>query len=124
MIIYDFRSVLVFKPWNLCLHSLHKGLLNTANFARKQLRQGTPIGTFIQERQNLDLVNQLRDRHIVQIVKSYRKGDEFNIVFPRAKANLKECLDRPPLMLGKLTTGPLREAGMWKQMRGLAKALE
>jgi serine/threonine protein kinase len=100
--------------------------LNTANFARKQLRQGTPIETFIQERQNLDLVNQLKDRHIVQIVKSYRKGDEFNIVFPRAKANLKECLERPPLMLTRLTaaTGPLREAGMWKQMRGLARALE
>lgn len=98
--------------------------MNTANFARKQLRPGTPIETFIQERQNLDLVNQLRDRHIVRIVKSYKKGDEFNIVFPRAKANLKECLEKPPHMLGKLTTGPLREAGMWKQMRGLARALE
>lgn len=93
-------------------------------YARKQLSKETEIESFYQEKNNLERVLQLQDPHIVQITMSYRKGSNFNIVFPRAKANLRQCLTMPEHSFHLLTTGPLRQAGIWGQMRGLARALD
>lgn len=83
----------------------------------------TPV-QFALERENLDRVDLLRDPHIVQIVKSYRKGKSFNIVFPCAKANLHEALRTDKYGLKDLCRGPLVRFPIWNQLRGLANALD
>jgi serine/threonine protein kinase len=93
-------------------------------YACKQSSKETEIESFYQEENNLERVRQLQDLHIVQITKSYRKGSDFNIVFSRAKANLRQCLTMPEYSFHDLTTGPIRQAGVWVQMRGLARALD
>jgi serine/threonine protein kinase len=58
-----------------------------------------------------------------RFIKTYRLGERYNIIFPRAKANLFDCLHHPTLDLSALCEGPLQNRAIWHQMLGLAKAL-
>lgn len=62
--------------------------------------------------------------HVARVIKTYRIGDQYNIIFPRAKANLRNCLQDPVLELSALCQGPLQNRTIWRQMLGLAMALD
>jgi serine/threonine protein kinase len=61
--------------------------------------------------------------HDIRFIKTYQLGDRYNIIFPCAKANLFKCLHHPILDLSALCEGPLQNHAIWRQMLGLAKAL-
>ena len=96
--------------------------------ARKQMFDRGEVITalgFHLEKRNLESVRQLNHPHIIQIVKSYRKGKELNIVFPRAKTNLHDCLRNESSNFGQiLTLRPVQASPIWNQMLGIATALK
>lgn len=92
-------------------------------FARKELRRNTTEGEFRYEEHNLNLVKKLQDDHLIKLVKSYRHGDNYNFIFPRARTNLNSILrdEDPESRLN--FEGPLYLHPLWNQMLGVAKGL-
>ena len=99
--------------------------MSVRKFARKELHsdRDTPSIQFHLERSNLELLNAIKDDHIVPIVKSYSKGNKFNIVFPCAETNLHDYLRDPKYGADEINRGTLEHRPMWKQFHGLTGAL-
>jgi len=57
------------------------------------------------------------------MIKAYRHGDTFNLVFPLAKTNLDHLLREPDLDNSHTIQGPVESRSVWKQVLGVAKAL-
>ena len=101
----------------------HQQLYGVKTFARKELRRNTPQQRFFDEKDNLLLVKKLQDKHLIQIVKSYRHGDMYNFIFPYAKTNLDLFLRDPSLQPFSDFHGAVREHPIWVQMLGIARGL-
>lgn len=91
-------------------------------FARKELKD-TPPKWFRVEKDNLDKVKLLNDNHIVKIVKAYRHGRTFNIIFPLAKTNLYQYLRDPQFEADGIHAGLPELNPLWNQISGVTKAL-
>jgi len=76
------------------------------------------------EKEYLQYAQRFRDDHIVKLIKAYRLGDSINLIFPLAKGNLNHLLRDPNTGYGNERAGPLESCSAWKQLLGLAKALE
>ena len=85
--------------------------------------EGTPPLLFYLEKTNLERVNRLRHKHIVKMIKAYKHGGIFNIIFPCAKTNLDHYLRNPMFNSSELCAGPLEASTLWNQMLGIATAL-
>ena len=75
------------------------------------------------ETNNLEHVDRFRDPHIVQMIKSYRHGRTFNIVFPCAKTNLGRYLRETEFGAERLVNG-IERSPLWQQLLGITKALK
>ncbi|OCL12991.1 kinase-like protein [Glonium stellatum] len=95
---------------------------NVKKYARKEL-EGAPPLLFWLEKTNLERVNRLNHKHIVKMIKAYKHGGIFNIIFPCAKTNLDHYLRNPIFNSRELCAGPIESSLLWKQMLGIAKAL-
>ena len=91
-------------------------------FARKKIE--TPEFMAYMEKEYLQYAQRFQDDHIVRLIKAYRLGDTINLIFPLAKANLNHLLRDPNTGYGNERAGPLESCNAWKQLLGLAKALE
>lgn len=91
-------------------------------FARKELKD-TPPKWFRAEKDNLDKVSLLNDKHIVKIIKAYRHGGTFNIIFPLAKTNLYQYLRDPQFETDDMHAGLPELNPLWNQVSGITKAL-
>jgi len=56
-------------------------------------------------------------------LKTYKHGDKFNIIFPRAKADLKHYLRDKNPDCEDLRAGPLEQCAIWRQALGITRAL-
>lgn len=103
-----------------------QGFENISKFARKEIQLDQTLGFLPphKETQYLERVKQLRDDHIVELVTSYCHNKKFNIVFPCSMANLDQCLRQPEYRLRQTCFRPLSNMPLWKQMYGLANALD
>lgn len=91
-------------------------------FARKQLRSPTDQITFETERDNLQLIQTLKNKHVIQIFKSYRHGDELNFLFPLAEGSLSTYLGEVAPD-EDIVEPPYWTHWLWDQMAGVADAL-
>lgn len=91
-------------------------------FARKELNKDSELA-FHLENKNLNVANLLQDDHIVRMIKAYKHGDTFNLIFPYAKANLDDLLRDRQSDLVEAVPGPVESRHVWKQLLGIAKAL-
>ena len=92
-------------------------------FARKELRC-IPDQFFNRERTNLERVNKLQDPHIVRVLKAYKHGKSYNLIFPLAKTNLDQYLrdinhHAPDTFQSSPECSPL-----WTQLLGVFTALD
>lgn len=95
---------------------------NVKKYARKEL-EGTPPLLFYLEKTNLERVSRLGHKHIVKMIKAYKHGGIFNIIFPCAKTNLDHYLRDPVFNSSELRAGPLEASPLWNQMLGITTAL-
>ncbi|KAE9379781.1 kinase-like protein [Stipitochalara longipes BDJ] len=91
-------------------------------FARKELDSSSELA-FTLENKNLDQATTLQDRHIVKMIKAYKHGDTFNLIFPLAKTNLDHLLRNPALDTSNSIHGPVESRTAWNQLLGITKAL-
>ena len=91
-------------------------------FARKELHKTGPM-RFHLETNNLEHVDRFQDPHIVQMIKSYRHGRTFNIVFPCARTNLGRYLRETEYGTERLVNG-IERSPLWQQLLGITKALK
>ena len=75
------------------------------------------------ETSNLEHVHQFQDPHIVQMIKSYRHGRTFNILFPCAKTNLGRYL-REVEFEAERSEDQIELSPLWQQMLGVTNALK
>ncbi|KAF3385731.1 Mitogen-activated protein kinase 12 [Talaromyces pinophilus] len=111
-----YGTVYAFKIW-----PAYNALPNSEGikwFARKQL--DVPTRLFSLEKENLEMANRLRDPHIVKIIKTYKHGNKYNIIFPLSRTNLRHYL-REDRFVNPVT--PLEANPLWQQVLGVAKAL-
>ncbi|CRG91395.1 putative serine/threonine-protein kinase fnkE [Talaromyces islandicus] len=87
-------------------------------FVRKEL--DVPTRLFNAERENLEMANRLQDPHIVKIIKTYKHGNKYNIIFPRSRTNLRHYLREDRF---ENPTSPVEANPLWQQVLGVAKAL-
>lgn len=67
------------------------------------------------------MANRLRDPHIVKIIKTYKHGNKYNIIFPRSRTNLRHYL-REDQFVNPIS--PLEANPLWQQVLGVANALD
>ncbi|KAH8655060.1 kinase-like domain-containing protein [Tricladium varicosporioides] len=91
-------------------------------FARKELDSASELA-FHLENKNLEQVTTLQDPHIVKMIKAYKHGDTFNLIFPLAKTNLDNLLRDPEPDPSNSTQGPVESRSAWDQVLGVATAL-
>ncbi|KAL9122157.1 MAG: hypothetical protein Q9187_001286 [Circinaria calcarea] len=91
-------------------------------FARKELRDTVPL-RFLLEKTNLEYVSQFQNEHIVQMIKPYRHGRIFNIIFPCAKTNLGRYLREEQYGADELRHSSVEMSPLWHQTLGITKAL-
>lgn len=75
-------------------------------YARKELDKDSEFA-FHMENRNLNLAKTLQDAHIVKMIKPYKHGDTFNLIFAYAKTNLDDMLRRPGSDLLEAVPGPI-----------------
>lgn len=92
-------------------------------YARKELKKDSELA-FHMENRNLNLAKILKDDHIVKMIKPYKHGDTFNLIFAYAKANLNDMLRKPGSDLLDTVPGPVESRREWKQLLGVARALD
>lgn len=73
---------------------------------------------------NLTTVNKLHDDHIVKIIKAYKNGTTFNIIFPCAKTNLGRFLRDQQYNAEEMNRTLPQLNPLWTQMLGVARALD
>jgi serine/threonine protein kinase len=73
------------------------------------------------EKENLEMANRLRDPHIVKIIKTYKHGSKYNIIFPLSRTNLRHYL-REEQFVNPIS--PLEANPIWRQVLGIANALD
>lgn len=66
------------------------------------------------------MANRLRDPHIVKIIKTYKHGNKYNIIFPLSRTNLRRYLREDQFINPKT---PLEMNPLWQQVLGVARAL-
>ncbi|OJD40791.1 protein kinase domain-containing protein [Diplodia corticola] len=77
-----------------------------------------------QEKQVLQRIGYAQDPHIVRMIKTYKHGDSFNIVFPWAKTNLDDYIRKSePHQAHKCRIESVAECSFWIQLRGITQAL-
>ncbi|KAK5407161.1 hypothetical protein LTR06_007902 [Exophiala xenobiotica] len=96
---------------------------DVTKFARKELDKDSELA-FHLENKNLNVAETLQDDHIVRMIKAYKHGDTFNLIFPYAKANLDNLLRDAQSDLVEAVPGPVESRHVWKQLLGIAKALD
>jgi serine/threonine protein kinase len=57
------------------------------------------------------------------MIKAYKHGNTFNLIFPLAKTNLDHLLRDPALDFSDSVQGPVESRSAWKQLLGIATAL-
>ncbi|QKX54772.1 uncharacterized protein TRUGW13939_01861 [Talaromyces rugulosus] len=110
-------TVYAFKIW-----PAYNALPNSEGiewFVRKEL--DVPTRLFDMERRNLEMANRLQDPHIVRIIKTYKHGSKYNIIFPRSRTNLRGYL-REDKFVNPIS--PLEANPIWQQVLGVARALD
>jgi serine/threonine protein kinase len=89
-------------------------------YARKEL-SSERYEDFWRETENLLRVRDtLNGEHIVSILKAYRRGDKFSILFPYANMNLKQFLEERDT---EHRGAPLELDELWLQVLGISEAL-
>jgi serine/threonine protein kinase len=78
---------------------------------------------FTLENKNLEQATTLQDLHIVKMIKAYKHGDTFNLIFPLAKTNLDHLLRDPTFDTSNSIHGPIESRPAWNQLLGITKAL-
>lgn len=96
--------------------------LDICRFARKELKDTLPKW-FQVKKDNLDKVKLLNDNHIVNIIKAYRHGQTFNIIFPLAKTNLYQYFRDPEFETDDINSSLPVLNPLWKQFSGVTNAL-
>jgi serine/threonine protein kinase len=91
-------------------------------YVRKELK-GTPPLRFLLEKDSLEKVKPLKTPHIVKMVKAYRHGETFNIIFPCAMTNLNHYLREDEYHSTNFIQGPIESSPLWQQALGITKAL-
>jgi len=92
-------------------------------YARKEIAAGNTVWHILDETNNLQKVKKLCHPHLIELVKSYQIGDNnFNLIFPYAKANLHRYLRVPSL--GASRTSNRTHNRLWPQMLGVAEGLK
>ncbi|KAL9082441.1 MAG: hypothetical protein Q9165_008893 [Trypethelium subeluteriae] len=76
------------------------------------------------ENEALHRVTTLSHPHIIKLVKTYKPGEDYNLVFPRAKTNLNKYLRNPDLQPDHYRQGPLEQSPLWNQLCGITEALD
>jgi serine/threonine protein kinase len=57
------------------------------------------------------------------MIKAYKHGDTFNLIFPLAKTNLDHLLREPAFDTSNSIQGPVESRPAWNQLLGITKAL-
>jgi serine/threonine protein kinase len=57
------------------------------------------------------------------MIKAYKHGDTFNLIFPLAKTNLDHLLREPAFDTSNSIQGPMESRPVWIQLLGITKAL-
>lgn len=68
------------------------------------------------------MLNELEDPYIVKLIKPYKHGDDFNLIFPLADMNAQDYF-QVHTSPSTSSTASLRDHPAWSQMRGLADSL-
>ena len=97
--------------------------VDITKYARKELLRNSEFA-FHLETTNLNVAETHNDPHIVRMLKAYKHGDTFNIIFPLAKTNLDRILRDRELGFDESTQGPIEACSAWGQVLGVAEALE
>jgi serine/threonine protein kinase len=79
---------------------------------------------FHAERKNLERIKKLEDPHLVRIIKSYKHGDVFNLVFPCARTNLGIYLRDKRFGATLEADARVEMSPLWRQLLGIAIALD
>lgn len=89
-------------------------------FARKEFSRRDMV-TFWAEAENLRRVRDvLEGKHIVNMLKPYRRGDTYSILFPYAEMSLEQFLDEKA---DAHRGAPLERDEVWSQVLGISEAL-
>ncbi|KIW11261.1 hypothetical protein PV08_10561 [Exophiala spinifera] len=113
-------KVYAFKIYDEYRKFPHAG--EVAMYARKELDKDSELA-FHMENRNLNLATMLKDDHIVKMIKPYKHGDTFNLIFAYAKANLDDILRKSGPDLAEAGPSPVESRREWKQLLGVARAL-
>lgn len=107
-------------PWNRIPAYSGERRYECVTYARKEL-SSERYQDFWRETANLLRVrDKLYGEHIVSILKAYKRGDKFSILFPYANMNLKQFLEER----GTVHRGaPLEHDLIWLQVLGISEAL-
>jgi serine/threonine protein kinase len=89
-------------------------------FVRKELHDSNKTSFWL-EQDNLARIQKITEGagHLVHMLKSYRHGSVYNIIFPCAKMNLNDFLRDQ----GNYYSEPPRVSKSWNQMLGICRAL-
>ncbi|KAI9666437.1 MAG: hypothetical protein M1821_004373 [Bathelium mastoideum] len=94
-------------------------------FVRKEILVSANVPPLLValEKQALERVGSLSHPHIVRMIKSYKLGDKYNIVFPRASTNLDKYLRDRAFGAEQQREGPFEHSPVWNQLCGITEAL-
>ncbi|KAF2087290.1 kinase-like protein [Saccharata proteae CBS 121410] len=102
-----------------------KGHTDDREYARKEINLNSKldlIDAAQREKEALKTVGYLEHhKHIVRMIKTYKHGNKFNIIFPCAMTNLDRYLRDPKYNAPK--SGGDRPCDLWSQMLGITQAL-
>ncbi|KAL9078393.1 MAG: hypothetical protein Q9157_002688 [Trypethelium eluteriae] len=117
--------VFVFEIYHEYRKFRDPGVTGVTKFARKQItvRGDLPPLLICLEKKALSRVTTLSHPHIIKLVKVYKLGEDYNLVFPRAKTNLDKYLRNPDFEADNWRQGPLEQSPLWNQLYGITEAV-
>ena len=107
------------------LRSIHQDHSSVTKFARKQISASRDLPPLLitLEKEALNRVGTLSHRNIIKLIKTYKLGENYNLVFPQAKTNLDKYLRDPALDAGQMNQRPIERSSLWKQLCGITEAV-
>jgi serine/threonine protein kinase len=106
--------------WNRTVARSGKRQYDCVTYARKELASERYEDFETETRNLLRVRDTLDGEHIVSILKAYKRGDKFSILFPYASMNLKQFLEERDT---EHRGAPLELDELWWQVLGISKAL-
>ncbi|KAI9709364.1 MAG: hypothetical protein M1820_003484 [Bogoriella megaspora] len=98
---------------------------NVRKFARKEIHASCDLPPLlaISEKKALDRVGALSHPHIVKLLKTYKLGQNYNMIFPCAQTNLDKYLRDSRYKAYEKRQGPIEASPLWEQVLGITGAL-